>query len=310
MDRTSAACTTSLTIDLNTNPMHNPTDDQPPTSEGNDVGGERESGLNNEAYDLEQELNRTKSENEKLNDMLTIICRKYIELMQKQSVEELFSSKKRKYDEIESFDRSIGNSSFGHHCCNEWSPKEIKSNVSRVHVRIDPSDTSLVVKDGYHWRKYGQKVTRDNPSPRAYYKCSFAPSCPVKKKVQKSANDPSLLVATYEGQHNHHHPSTPGLSVSLPPGGVAGANPSPGSTPIGCSSSAASILDFTDPIIFSNMQSAIAATENTAVQQFFVEQMASSLTRNPSFTAALAAAITGRILDDVSEDNNDSLSNS
>ncbi|KAK4435770.1 putative WRKY transcription factor 40 [Sesamum alatum] len=290
MDRTSAA----ITIDLNTNPMHNPTDhdhDQPP------------------ADDLIEEFNRTKSENKKLNDMLTIICRKYIELMQKQSVEELFNSKKRKYDDRENFDRIIGNSSFVHSCCNEWPPKEIKSNVSRVHVRIDPSDSSLVVKDGYQWRKYGQKVTRDNPSPRAYYKCSFAPSCPVKKKVQKSANDPSLLVATYEGQHNHHHPSTPGISVSLLPG-VAGASPSPGSTPIGCSGSAASTLDFTDPTICSKMQSAIAATDNTAVQQFFVEQMASSLTRNPSFTAALAAAITGRILDDVSEDNNDSLSNS
>jgi len=55
--------------------------------------------------------------------------------------------------------------------------------VTRVCTRIDPADTTLAVKDGYQWRKYGQKVTRDNPSPRAYFRCAYAPSCPVKKKV-------------------------------------------------------------------------------------------------------------------------------
>ena len=55
--------------------------------------------------------------------------------------------------------------------------------VTRVCTRIDPADATLTVKDGYHWRKYGQKVTRDNPSPRAYFRCASAPSCPVKKKV-------------------------------------------------------------------------------------------------------------------------------
>ncbi|GJR58950.1 probable WRKY transcription factor 40 [Tanacetum coccineum] len=61
----------------------------------------------------------------------------------------------------------------------------------------------VIVKDGYQWRKYGQKVTRDNPSPRAYYKCSFAPTCLVKKKVQRSVDDAGIVVATYEGEHNH-----------------------------------------------------------------------------------------------------------
>ncbi|CAH1451529.1 unnamed protein product [Lactuca virosa] len=48
-----------------------------------------------------------------------------------------------------------------------------------------------------------KKVTRDNPSPKAYFNCTHAPTCPVKKKVQKSVEDQSILVTTYEGEHNY-----------------------------------------------------------------------------------------------------------
>ncbi|KAK1275005.1 putative WRKY transcription factor 40 [Acorus gramineus] len=83
------------------------------------------------------------------------------------------------------------------------------NNVSRVFVRTTAEESSLVVKDGYAWRKYGQKVTKDNPWPRAYYRCAMAPACPVKKKVQRCAEDKSVLVATYEGAHTHPPQSLP-----------------------------------------------------------------------------------------------------
>ncbi|XP_061354328.1 WRKY transcription factor 18-like isoform X2 [Gastrolobium bilobum] len=72
-----------------------------------------------------------------------------------------------------------------------------------IFVRTDPNDDSMIIKDGYQWRKYGQKVTKDNASPRAYFRCSMAPSCPAKKKVQRCIHDRSILVATYDGEHNH-----------------------------------------------------------------------------------------------------------
>ncbi|KAL6846563.1 hypothetical protein ACP4OV_024011 [Aristida adscensionis] len=76
--------------------------------------------------------------------------------------------------------------------------------VRTVCARAEPADADAnLLKDGYQWRKYGQKVTRDNPYPRSYFRCAYGSSCPVRKKVQRSAEDSTMLVATYEGEHNH-----------------------------------------------------------------------------------------------------------
>lgn len=40
---------------------------------------------------------------------------------------------------------------------------------------------------------------------RSYYRCTSA-SCNVKKRVERSYTDPTVVVTTYEGQHTHPSP--------------------------------------------------------------------------------------------------------
>ncbi|CAK9182876.1 unnamed protein product [Ilex paraguariensis] len=244
---------------------------------------------------LMEELNRMRMENKQLTKMLLIVWEKYsslqshvLELTPKASEDVCSESRKRKA-EGEDCGNVLGTNA------NIYSnsdgglfkrAREIKTSVKRFYVRADPSDASLVVKDGYQWRKYGQKVTKDNPSPRAYYRCSFSPSCSVKRKVQRSAEDPTVLVATYEGVHNHLQPSRADASLGLIQGVIPAT--ATGSVPT---------IDSRENRSCGDARKLVPEIEVPAVNPFLVEQMVSSLTRNSSFTAALAAAISGRILD-------------
>lgn len=68
--------------------------------------------------------------------------------------------------------------------------------------------------DGYRWRKYGQKAVKNSPFPRSYYRCTST-ACGVKKRVERSSDDPTIVVTTYEGTHTHPCPLTPRGSFGM-----------------------------------------------------------------------------------------------
>ncbi|XP_058114101.1 probable WRKY transcription factor 40 [Magnolia sinica] len=299
---------TCLSLDLNAKPFRL-SDEARVSTESSFVDLGRKISTEDEFQTrvLEAELTRVSEENERLNKMLRTMCDKFVSLqnqvidMMNQMPEEQPASKKRKAESHDNQNQINGSISYGTHMessSSEDSSKKQhgppKAKISKLHVRTDPSDPTLVVKDGYQWRKYGQKVTKDNPCPRAYFKCSFAPACPVKKKVQRSIKDQSILVATYEGEHTHPHPSQADAPKDLNPGSTCGSVP--------CSLSVNSMgptitLDLTQPGSGQDTSKHQGdGNSTTGFQQFFVEQMASSLSKDPSFKAALAAAISGRFL--------------
>lgn len=73
-----------------------------------------------------------------------------------------------------------------------------------------------VLDDGYRWRKYGQKVVKNTQHPRSYYRCT-QDKCRVKKRVERLADDPRMVITTYEGRHLHspsNHLDDDSLSTS------------------------------------------------------------------------------------------------
>ncbi|KAH7427285.1 hypothetical protein KP509_10G037500 [Ceratopteris richardii] len=66
--------------------------------------------------------------------------------------------------------------------------------------------------DMWTWRKYGQKPIKGSPFPRGYYRCSSSKGCPARKQVERSRDEPNMLMVTYTADHNH--PWTLGRNAS------------------------------------------------------------------------------------------------
>jgi len=81
-----------------------------------------------------------------------------------------------------------------------------KRNTQPKRLEVECSENINVMKDGYKWRKYGQKHVKGSTFPRAYYKCMPPGSikCNVKKMVEKTDQDTTLII--YEGSHTHCPP--------------------------------------------------------------------------------------------------------
>ncbi|KAL8149446.1 putative WRKY transcription factor 17 [Apium graveolens] len=113
------------------------------------------------------------------------------------------TSHRKRCREIEAVTKltSKSSGSRGCHCCKRRKTV-VKKEIKRV---TSGSGGDCIPADEYSWKKYDQKLVPGAVFPRGYYKCTSAKGCPARKRVERTSQDPTVLILTYEGEHRHHH---------------------------------------------------------------------------------------------------------
>ncbi|CAN7015319.1 unnamed protein product [Brassica rapa subsp. trilocularis] len=80
-----------------------------------------------------------------------------------------------------------------------------KSYDSRVvrNLSVSPG-LSTPPRDGYNWRKYGQKQVKSPKGSRSYYRCTYSECCA--KKIECSNDSGNMVQIVTKGLHSHEPP--------------------------------------------------------------------------------------------------------